>query len=228
MYAGELGRTEVRVGKFRVDAVAPKADGRSELIEIQHGSLWAIRDKVRQLLARHPVRVVKPIIRRKRLVTCSEAGGPVVGQRLSPRVGQFLELFDELIYFTQVLPHKNLTLDVPLVDIEEWRLPCDGRRGGRRRRWRKQFVVEDQKLLSIEATVQISAAADLRRLLTVVPTTPFHTADLARALKVERWVAQRITYVLRKVGAAKTVGKQRGAWLYEWRPAEKVRRRRVA
>jgi hypothetical protein len=224
IYAGPAGRMEVRVGKFRVDAIVVNAVGRNELVEIQHGSLWAIRDKVRQLLKRHPVRVVKPIIRRKRLITCIAADGPVVSNRLSPRVGQLLELFDELVYFTQVFPHKNLTLEATLVDIEEWRLPCEGRGRSRRRRWQKKFVVEDQKLLEIHEAVQISTPADLQRLLAATPASPFHTGDLASSLQIQRWVAQRIAYVLRKVGAVETVGKQRGAWMYEWRKPVRARR----
>jgi hypothetical protein len=228
IYAGPSGRTEVRLGKFRVDAVVPRAVGRDELIEIQHGSLWAIRDKIQQLLKRHPVRVVKPIIRRKRLITCSEAGGPVVRERLSPRVGQMLELFDELVYFTQVFPHKNLTLEVALVDIEEWRLPAEPRRRSRRRGWQKHYVVEDQKLLEILDTVRVSTAADLRTLLPGSPTKSFHTGDLAKSLEIQRWVAQRIAYVLRKVGTVETIGKQRGAWLYQWSEIAAKRRRKAA
>ncbi len=44
---------------------------------------------------------------------------------------------------------------------------------------------------------------------------PFHTGQLAEALGAQRWVAQRIAYCLRKMGAANQVGKQGNAWLYE-------------
>ena len=56
-YAADPSQTEVRLGRFRIDAIA---DG--ELIEVQHGSLAAIRDKVRRLSADHALRVVKPIV----------------------------------------------------------------------------------------------------------------------------------------------------------------------
>ena len=62
-YAAEEGRTEVVVDRYRIDAVVGE-----ELIEIQHGPLAAIRDKVGRLLDGHHVRVVKPIIARKLLV----------------------------------------------------------------------------------------------------------------------------------------------------------------
>jgi hypothetical protein len=44
---------------------------------------------------------------------------------------------------------------------------------------------------------------------------PFDTAQLANALNVQRWVAQRITYCLRHMGAANQVDKRGNAWLYE-------------
>ncbi len=42
-------------------------------------------------------------------------------KRLSPKRGTILDLFDDLVHFMRVFPHKRLTLEVPLVDIEEWR-----------------------------------------------------------------------------------------------------------
>jgi len=114
------------------------------------------------------------------------------------------------------------------VDIEEWRLPAENRRRSRRRGWQKNYVVEDQKLLEILDTVQVSTAADLRTLLPGSPTKSFHTGDLAKSLEIQRWVAQRIAYVLRKVGTVETIGKQRGAWLYQWSEGSAKRRRKAA
>ncbi|MEZ6112541.1 MAG: hypothetical protein R3C99_16235 [Pirellulaceae bacterium] len=62
-YAPDVSACEVTLGSYRIDVM-----GDGELIEIQHGSLAAIRDKVADLLGQHRVRVVKPIVIRKRLV----------------------------------------------------------------------------------------------------------------------------------------------------------------
>jgi hypothetical protein len=40
---------------------------------------------------------------------------------------------------------------------------------------------------------------------------------LAEGLGVERWIAQRMTYCLREMGAIRQVGKLGGAWLYKSR-----------
>ena len=207
-YAGDGARTEVPVGRYRVDVV--RGD---QLVEIQHGSLAAIRDKVRRLLQEHRVLVVKPIVARKLLVKQAAKGGCVRGRRASPKRGSILDLFDELVHFTRVFPHRRLTLEVPLVEIEEWRYPGHGRR----RRWRPEdHVVEDQKLLCVRRVYRFRTAADLARLVPCPVPRPFHTGHLAESLGVQRWVAQRIAYCFRRMGAAREVGKQGNARLYEF------------
>jgi hypothetical protein len=207
LYAGKGSRFEAPLDGFRIDVVT-----RGRLVEIQHGSLAAIRDKVQKLLEDHRVLVVKPIIVRKQLVKTASPGGPVVSRRMSPKCGKLLDLFDELVHFTRVFPHPRLTLEVPLVDIEEWRYPGHGRR----RRWRVgDHQVEDQKLVAIHDTHRLRTAADLLRLITCPLPQPFHTGHLAESLQVQRWVAQRIAYCFRQMGAVREVGKQGNARLYE-------------
>ncbi|MHC5109342.1 MAG: hypothetical protein ACYTHJ_05640 [Planctomycetota bacterium] len=207
VYASKGAQLEAPLGSYRIDVVC-----NDELIEIQHGSLSAIRDKVRDLLRNHRVLVVKPIVVRKRLVKQDAKGGTVIGSRMSPKRGRIIDLFDELIYFTRVFPHRNLSVEVPLVDIEEWRYPGHGRR-----RWRRStdHVVEDQKLVSLHSAMRFHSACDLMQVLPVDLPSPFHTAHLAERLNIDRSVAQRIAYCLRKIGAAEKVGKQGNAWLYQ-------------
>jgi len=207
-YADESARVEVPLGRYRIDVVTD-----DELIEIQHGPLAAIRDKVRHLLDEHRVRVVKPIVARKLLVKRKRKNGPVVGRRLSPKRGTLLDLFDELVHFTRVFPHERLEIEVMLVEIEEWRRPGHGRR---RRRRDGDHVVEDQKLTHIGEIHHFRTADDLLRLLPRDLPHPFHTGHLAEALDVDRWIAQRIAYCLRHMGSARQVGKQGNAWLYEF------------
>jgi hypothetical protein len=198
---------EQRVGRYRIDVVIGK-----ELVEIQLASLSSIRDKIAALVKRHDVRVVKPIIARKFLVKQQKVGGKTVSRRRSPKQGTVLDVFEELVHFTRVFPHRRLTLEVVLVEIEEWRVPGHGRR----RRWRRgDHQTADQQLLSIVGGEKFQTAADLCRLLPPKLPEPFHTGHLAEGLEVQRWVAQRMAYCLRKMGAIETVGKQRGAWLYE-------------
>jgi len=70
-------------------------------------------------------------------------------------------------------------------------------------------------LLEVIEVHRFRRAADLCRLLPQGLPRPFHTGQLAAGLGVERWIAQRMAYCLRHMGAVKVVGKQRGAWLYQ-------------
>lgn len=211
VYADDDARIEVPLGDYRIDCI-----NGDELVEIQHGSLSAIRDKIRRLTRKHKVLVVKPIVMTKKLIKLDAPQGRVVSRRRSPKQGTLLDVFDELVYFTRAFPHKNLTLEVPLVEIEEYRRPGHGKR---RRRRANDFVVEDQKLVRIDTIERFQSAKDLTALLPPSLPKPFHTGDIAAGLNIGRWVAQRIAYCLREMGAAKQVGKQGNALLYELKRA---------
>ena len=206
LYADGEARFEAPVAGFRIDVVSG-----GQLVEIQHGSLAAIRDKVASLVKAHRVLVVKPVVIRKRIINHATQGGPVLSSRLSPRRGTVLDLFHELIYFTRVFPQQNLCLEVPLVDLEELRHPGHGQR----RRWRRRdHQVADQRLVKIHHIYRFRTGRDLARLLPAELPTPFHTGQLAEGLAVPRWVAQQIAYCFREMHLCEEVGKQGNTRLY--------------
>ena len=206
-YADERTCLEVPLGDYRIDALAG-----DWLVEIQHGPLAAIRDKVATLLESHQVLIVKPLIRTKQLIKRKKKEGRVIGRRKSPRQASWLDLFDELLYFTHVFPHPRLAIEVVMVDVEEWRYPGHGRR----RRWsKKDFVIEDQKLVEIHNATRLRCVEDLWSLLGDIQLPrPFHTGHLAEQLGVCRSTAQRIAYVMRQTAAIKQVGKHGNSLLY--------------
>jgi hypothetical protein len=213
-YGGENDQFEVSLGNYRIDVIS-----QGRLIEIQLASLAAIRDKVRALLEDHHVVVVKPIIVQKTLVKRAKQHGPEISRRQSPKRGTILDLFHEMVHFTSVFPHKRLSLEVPLIDIEEWRYPGHGRR----RRWRREdYLVEDQKLIAVHETHCFQTAADLARLVAGPLPQQFHTGHLAESLRVPRWMSQRIAYCLRQTNALRDVGKQENPRLYQFAAKKKA------
>ena len=201
-YAVEESNTEVVLGRFRIDAV--RGD---ELIEIQCASLSAIRDKCKTLLRRHRLRVVKPVVFRTRINKADRPGGEIISTRMSPKRGNVLDVFDELIYFTRVFPHPNLVIEVPMIHVVQTRVPRTGRR---RRRGRKDYQVSDVELAEIARTHQISTPAELLSLVNIPKSVdPFDTNDLANWIDRPRWVAQKIAYVLRHTGAIEQVERRR-------------------
>lgn len=198
---------EVKVGRYRIDVVNGE-----RLVEIQRSGLASIRDKINVLLQDFQVDVVKPLIVRKRLIKFDREEGKIVDQRWSPRRGSILDLFDELLYFTRVFPHPNLRLIAPLIEIEEHRYPGHGKR---RRRRKGDFEVKDRFLSKMHGVETFETATDLHRLMPTNLPSPFDSANLAAGLGIDRWIAQRIAYVLRHTGSAKLVGKKGNTNLFE-------------
>ena len=204
-YCTEGSEIEVKFGRFRIDVVSG-----DRLIEIQHSGLAAISRKIATLVQSHVVDVVKPIIYRKRLAKLSRKNGKVISQRLSPRKGDFLDFFDELMYFTRVFPHPNLRLITPLIEVEEIRYPGHGRR-----RWKRagDSIVKDRILTSIIESESYCTAQDLHKHLPKM-TSVFDTKQLAENLDIQRSQAQRMAYVMRKTGSIKQVGKKGNSLQY--------------
>jgi hypothetical protein len=207
-YARAGAKYEERLDAYRIDV-----HNGDELVEIQHGSLAAIRDKIARLVVDHRVLVVKPIVARKTIIRLDQPEGCEVSRRLSPKQGVLLDIFDELVFFRRVFPHPQLVIEVPLVDIEETRYPGHGRR----RRWRRDdHVVEDQRLIAVRTRTTFRSATDLLSLLPDNMPRPWHTGELARMLDVRRHIAQRIAYCLRHMSAVREVGKQGNSRLYDF------------
>ncbi|MFO0942596.1 MAG: hypothetical protein U0930_17810 [Pirellulales bacterium] len=213
LYATDKSKTEVVFKGFRIDAISD--DG--ELIEIQHASLGALRDKTRELLAprsRNRLRIVKPIIRRKKLTTVCPNTGEVLRSRMSPKSCDWLDIFMDLVHFSNVFPHKRLKLEILLVDCEEIRID----RQAKRRRG-KNYKSMDISLLEVGPSIELCNLADLLSRLPIdqLPN-PFSTSHIAEALEKPRWFAQKVAYCLRQMKAIELVGKQGNSVLYKLAP----------
>ncbi len=205
------------MGAYRIDVV--RGD---ELIEIQCASLSAIRRKTLDLLQRHDVRIVKPSIHRTRICRRNTRGGDTVSRRLSPRRGHPHELFEELIYLRDVFPHPRLTLEIPIIDVDQHRWV---RKTKTRRRRDPGYVIEDTELTQVHESIELREPADLWRLLPdevvpdgVPPTNlsgaEFNTHDLGSAIGCPRWIAQRIAYVMRHAGTIASTSRDKSGVRY--------------
>ena len=187
IYREEDAPIEVKLGRYRIDVVNGK-----RLVEIQRSGLSSIRDKIRNLCDQgYLVDVVKPVVARKQLVKLTRKNGKVESERWSPKRGNILSFFDELVYFTRVFPHPNLTMIVPLIDVQEIRYPGQGRK-----RWRRKgnFLVKDRKILDVHETHQFSTVSDIQQLIPKLPKE-FDTAELANALGIRRFEAQKLSLI---------------------------------
>lgn len=206
-YARPGDLIEIPVGGYVADIQRGDA-----LIEIQTGSFSALRRKLPQLLENYQVLLVHPIAIERWLINEDAAGTRT--RRKSPKRGTWRDVFTELVSLAELAAHPNFALEVVLVKDEQVRQPAPPPK--RRRRWRaRQWHPVERRLLSVEGTVRLIEPADYLIALPGALTSPFTNRDLAQALKVPSWVAARITYCLRKMGAITVVGRSGRAVLYE-------------
>lgn len=200
---------EYKLGAYRIDVASE-----DELVEIQHGGLGVIQKKISDLVQRHHVRIVKPIIATKTIVKLDGPDGECVSRRLSPKRGDHLSIFQELVHFTKVFPHPRLTIEVVLVDVEEIRVPVLGANSRRRRRWKRSHEPFDQRLTRIRSRFSIRSPYDLVSILGIKLPSRFDTGILATLAAIPRWQAQQVAYCLRAAGAIAARGKSGRSILY--------------
>jgi len=196
------GRVEVSLLGYRIDAI----DAEGALVEIQSGALGPLRGKLARLLFEHQIRVVKPVVVGKRIIRRAGRDGRDLSARMSPKRGQVLDVFDDLVGLVGIFPDPNLHIDVLEVVIDEVRVP---------RKRRPGYTIMDRVLHETGAIVTLREAADLWKLVPVILPDRFTTIDLAHAIGRPMVFAQRVAYCLRKVGAVRQVGKVGNRVVYE-------------
>lgn len=197
-------QTEVQVAGYVIDLVRGDV-----LVEIQTGNFPALKTKLTHLMADHPVRILHPIPREKWILRQKEDGEPV-GRRKSPRRGQVIDVFRELVYIPHLIGHENFSLEVLLTQEEEiWR--DDGKGSWRRKGWSRY----DRRLLKVVEQARFNSLADYSHLLPAGLASPFTNAELAEALSCRPALARKLTYTLRKAGVLSVTGKRANAHLHQ-------------
>jgi hypothetical protein len=183
------------------------------VVEIQTHHFYAIKRKLERLAAARPVRLVYPIALERWIVRVEADQQTVLGRRKSPRRGQAVHVFDELVSFPELLSHPNFTLEVLLTREEEIRCPWSGPRRGR---WKREWQVCDRRLLEVADSVVLTSPADCLRLLPAGLPRPFSNRALAGGLRQPMRLAARMTYCLRRMGAIAALGKVGRAIVYDY------------
>jgi hypothetical protein len=203
-YTGPDDQQEVPVEGYIIDVVSGDL-----LIEIQTRSFASIKHKLLDLVPRHRVRLVYPIAQAKWIVKQSRDGQTMLSRRKSPKRGRYVHLFDELISFPTLLDEERFSLEVVLTHEDEIR------RHHPRRAWRRRgWVIHSRHLIDVVDCRRFERSADLAALLPAGLPVPFGTADLARALRQPRRLAQRMAYCLRETGVIVPTGKKGNSILY--------------
>jgi len=204
-YAQPGDRFEVLVEGFVVDIVRGNL-----LIEIQTRNFASIKRKVHALAANHMLRLVYPIAREKWISRLARnSSGDVISRRRSPKRGELIQIFGELVSFPGLMANPNFSIEVLYIREEEVRC-YDGKRGWRRSGW----VTKERRLLDVIDREVLDQPKDFLRFISPDLIEPWTTEDLSHMIGRPRWFAQKIVYCLREMGVANVVGKKRNSILY--------------
>ena len=196
---------EVKLDGYYIDVVE-----KNLLIEIQTRNFSAIKPKLKKLLTKHKLLLVHPIAKEKWIL---KQDGDDVSRRKSPKRGKVLDIFDELIRIPELVKHKNFSLQVLLISSEESRLVRP------KVKWRdKGWTPTGKRLLEVHESHLFKTKKDYVNLLPKDLPSPFTTADLVKTMKVNKALASKIAFCLRKMGIVKVSGKQGRFTSYKLNP----------
>lgn len=195
---------EVRIDDSIVDIVRE-----SLLIEIQTKNFSAIKKKLANLLKNHQVRLVYPIPQLKWIIHVTKSG-EIIRRRKSPRKGRLVDLFYELVNAPNLIRDDNFSLEVLMIEEEEVR--CNDGKGS----WRRRGVsIKDRRLINVKGRIFFRNEGDFLDFLPSDLIMPFTNRSLAKLSGVSIYLARRITYCLRKMGALTIAGKNGKELIFE-------------
>ena len=188
--AGPDAEFEVPLDGYIIDAIV---DG--VLIEVQTRNFTQMRSKLKKLVESHPVRLVHPVSYEKWIVR-QDPEGKRLSRRKSPKRGRMEEVFRELVTFPQLMAERNFSLEVVLIQEEEIRVV-----DGKRRRRGRDFRRDERRLLKVLDSRLFMQPRDMAALIPDSVDEPFTTSDIANACNMPRFLAQKMAYCLREMGA---------------------------
>jgi len=197
---------EVPLENFVIDIVREDL-----LIEIQTKNFSTIKKKLVTLLKNHRVLLIHPIVKDKWIINVDQQTNKIISKRLSSSHQSYLDIFEELIRIPDLISNPNLTIELVLVQIEEFRVN-DGKGSWRRKGW----SIYDKRLVSVLEKKVFCSPIDFLLLKPSKLKPPFTNAELAHSLEKPLRLAQKMSYCLRKMGIIKVVGKSGRAFLFDY------------
>ena len=197
LYLGCAGEEEVLVGDFVADVVLE-----DKIFEIQTGSFSGLSRKLETLCLTNQVRLVHPIVEMKTIVKLGPDAKTVVSKRRSPKRGHVWDILSELVYIPTLLSDKNFSIDVLLIEENEFRIH-DPKKVKRKGGWR----VIERELVSINDSLTILSGKDLYEFFEEPLIEPFTTKEIKLAMGCQSKIARQMAYVLRQLDLIEVIGK---------------------
>lgn len=206
LYKKPGDQLEIPVENFIIDIVREGL-----LIEIQTKNFSAIKKKLEILLNNHRVLLIHPIIKDKWIIDIDFQLNKIIRKRKSPTHRSYLDIFEELIRIPDLVTNPNLTIELLLVQIEEFRVN-DGKGSWRRKGW----SIQDRRLVNLLEKKVFCSPIDFLMLKPTNLKPPFTNYELAHSLEKPLRLAQKMSYCLRKMGIVEVIGKRGKSSLFDY------------
>ena len=190
-------------------SVADIFDG-ERVVEIQTRSFIKLLPKLRKFLPHYPVKVVYPLIRERKIRYFNRETGEISPPRKSPRKGRLSDALVEISAVREFVGNERFSVDIVILDAEEYRRAGGVARGRRARENKLQIIPTD-----IIDTVELRSREDYRCLMPEGLADTFVADELYKALGLRGRGAYFALDFLREVGFIRQIGKRGRAFLYE-------------
>lgn len=195
---------EIKINNYVADIA-----NNEEIIEIQTRGFNKLRNKLECFLKDHKVMVVYPIPSTKWLAWIDDETGKTTKKRRSPRKGKPCDAFFELYKIKSFLSHKNFSLCIIMIDVEEYRnldgWSKDKKKGSSRYERIPVEIVEEIYIYDIE---------DYIALMPSELPNDFTAKDFKKASGINLSNAQTALNILNYIGAVKRIGKKGNSYIY--------------
>ena len=203
-YEPDEDKHEVAMSGYYADVYNDKG-----IIEIQTRQLNKLRDKLSVFLQDYHVTVVYPLPFNKWLSWVNPDNGEVQGRRKSPRHFTEYDAFYELYKIKSYLKNPNLSINLVLMDMEEYKLlngwNYDKKRGSTR---------YDRVPVGIRRIVKFDRREDYMQLVPADLKEDFTVKDFAMAAGVSVEASRYTLNILNYLEIVKRTGRVKNGYVY--------------
>lgn len=206
------GNTEIEIENYICDIVC--SDENSTIIEIQTSNLSKLTSKIEKLTKFHKVKLIYPLATTTYLQRQDETG-KVLSKRKSPKKKNIYSIFGELFSLYKLFDNKNFSLTILFCEICIEKIVFENpvQTPNKSRRFRKNWLIKDKKLISINEKVILKTKKDLQNLIPKEIPEYFSSKDLRNTeIKNE---ANKMIWVLRKANLIEQVEKKGNLIIYK-------------
>ena len=206
------GNTEIEIENYICDIVC--SDKNSTIIEIQTSNLSKLTKKIEKLTKFHKVKLIYPLATTTYLQRQDETG-KILSKRKSPKKKNIYSIFGELFSLYKLFDNKNFSLSILLCEICIEKIVFENpvQTPNKTRRFRKNWLTKDKKLISIKEEIVLKTKKDLQDLIPKEIPENFSSKDLKNTeIKNE---ANKMIWVLRKANLIEQVDKKGNLIIYK-------------